>query len=139
MKHAGNARFLPRRAAGRGSRGSTSPAVPTLTGSTFHPQTAAPAAQDRIQQGLGCRALRIICIIFSDSLSFACLLSRQHSRGSHRDEPVAERAEGVLHLTRFCSCLCTLLSEIPPRNDSSCPQPLLIQPKCTGTSLGSSL
>lgn len=53
----------------------------------------------RMQQGLGCRALWIICIIFSDSLSFACLLlSRQHS--SHEDKPVAVRTEGVLPLTR---------------------------------------
>lgn len=94
-----------------GPRGTTSPAAPALTVGTLYPSYITTTGHKlqlqlhrdglgTIQQGLGFRVLCFICIIFSDSFSSACLLSRQHSRGSHEDEPVAVRTEGVLHLTR---------------------------------------
>lgn len=100
VQHAGNKRFLPRGAAGGCPRGSTSPAAPSPHWEHKLQLQLHRDSLGRIQQGLGFRALFIICIIFSDPFSFACLLSRQHSRGSHEDEPVAVRTEGVLHLTR---------------------------------------
>nr|XP_014127928.1 uncharacterized protein LOC106629853 [Zonotrichia albicollis] len=96
-------------------------------GARFTPHTppAAAAAQGqpgRMQQGLGCRALWIICIIFSDSLSFACLLlSRQ--RSSHEGEPVAVRTEGALPLTGIQLLALQPLQRDSSRDDSSCPSP----------------